>query len=465
MSLGSRLNCRTIMRKPPNILVFPPSIQGGQAFERLKTLLVSILEPHSYTIYPLKGSECRQSLWMDHTQLLINLESSRSDPDILTRFQSYLRSPEAMLLHLNPEEGLATHLKLDRFSTLMPPSHRLWYPVCLEKVDESVLKDILGQHFGLRLQSGRDSYDANLKGPGYLYASDEVIRLKALNLHDQWGPELSVHDVVRLESPLFNRTAFLRRLQTRYLGRILLFYPVIGSTFEPLERSVGNGVVVMADQQSAGQGRGGNAWLSPPGCLMFSLQLGLDVKSGMVQRVSLIQHLIALALVHAISQLTAPSENSLRLKWPNDIYLGSDTKMGGVLAKSSFCGSEVTVNLGLGFNLDNALPTLSLNSILDHQLSREVVLAEVLNVLEDLLNQLERGQIESLLQLYHRYWLHQDQVVRVKHDASDEISVMIKSIDEFGFLNAERLDTRASLTLHPDGNSFDMFQGLILSKR
>ena len=33
------------------------------------------------------------------------------------------------------------------------------------------------------------------------------------------------------------------------------------------------GLVVLADQQTQGRGRGGNLWISPPGCAMFSLQV------------------------------------------------------------------------------------------------------------------------------------------------------------------------------------------------
>lgn len=454
------------MVKPPNILVFTPPSQPSQTFQRLKNLLRSLLEPDAYTIYPLKVSTCLQSPWMDHTQLLIHLEPAFSDPEVGSRFQSYMRLPQAMMLHVNPDGRLATDLQLVLFSHLNPISTRLWVSRTLEEMEEDTWKIILGQNFGLKLQTGLNPSGKGLNGPGYLYAQNPVEKLGDLTFHAESKTDLGMKDILRLESPLLHQTTFLRHLRTRYLGQVLLFYPVIGSTFEPLNQTLGHGVVVLAHRQSAGQGRGGNEWLSPPGCLMFSLQLKLDLKSGLVQRVSLIQHLIALALVHAVSNLSKSSEDHiLRLKWPNDIYFGSETKMGGVLAKSSFCGSEVVVNIGLGFNLDNALPTLSLNSILKRDLSREVILAEVLNVLEDLLDQLEDGKIEALLQLYHRYWLHQDQLVRVKQEQSDDIEVKIKSIDEFGFLIAERLDTKASLTLHPDGNSFDMFQGLIFSKQ
>lgn len=47
-------------------------------------------------------------------------------------------------------------------------------------------------------------------------------------------------------------------------------------------------------------GRGGNAWISPDGCAMFSLQLHIPLMSPLGKRLSLLQHIIALSIVSAI---------------------------------------------------------------------------------------------------------------------------------------------------------------------
>lgn len=44
-------------------------------------------------------------------------------------------------------------------------------------------------------------------------------------------------------------------------------------------------------------------WLSPDGCLMFSLQLNVPLASPLGQRLSLLQHLVAVAVVNAILTL------------------------------------------------------------------------------------------------------------------------------------------------------------------
>ena len=52
-------------------------------------------------------------------------------------------------------------------------------------------------------------------------------------------------------------------------------------------------------------GRGGNSWLSPNGCAMFSVHVRVALSSRLGQRVSFIQHLTSLAVVLAVKQKPA----------------------------------------------------------------------------------------------------------------------------------------------------------------
>lgn len=47
-------------------------------------------------------------------------------------------------------------------------------------------------------------------------------------------------------------------------------------------------------------GRGGNAWLSPIGCAMFSMQIHVPMNSILAQGLPLIQHLVSVAIVSGI---------------------------------------------------------------------------------------------------------------------------------------------------------------------
>jgi len=53
---------------------------------------------------------------------------------------------------------------------------------------------------------------------------------------------------------------------------------------------------MVADEQGAGKGRGGNVWTSPVGCLMFSFTC--QVKDGTT--LPLLQYVVALSIVQAV---------------------------------------------------------------------------------------------------------------------------------------------------------------------
>ena len=44
--------------------------------------------------------------------------------------------------------------------------------------------------------------------------------------------------------------------------------------------------------------------------------------------------------------LTLTQDIDLRVKWPNDIYVGKTVKLGGVIVNSSIAGSQIDANIG-----------------------------------------------------------------------------------------------------------------------
>ena len=267
----------------------------------------------------------------------------------------------------------------------------------------------------------------------------------------------------------FDQQLYLSQLRTLVLGRVVLYVPVITSSMRVLE---GNweceGLAVVPGRQTAGEGRSGNKWLSPLGCSMFSLQLSLPANSHLGRRPSLLQHLVTLATVEAVRTKEGLEDLDVRIKWPNDIYYGRQVKLGGVIAKSSFMGSQLSVTIGAGINLDNKLPTNSLNNIIRGQGLREVkqetLLAETFNKLEFLISECNQGRLGAVLELYYKYWLHESQRVRITtEDKTDERNVTVIGIDEFGFLQVKGSD-ESIFSVTCDGNSFDMMEGLIKPK-
>eukprot|EP00095_Tigriopus_kingsejongensis_P011877 snap_masked-scaffold180_size281610-processed-gene-1.22 protein:Tk11877 transcript:snap_masked-scaffold180_size281610-processed-gene-1.22-mRNA-1 annotation:"biotin--protein ligase" len=472
--MAQTLRSLTVRIKPPNILIHGPR----RHFERLKTLLGRRLASDSYTIYPLTSQACGQGHWLEQTRLLINTEAT-PDGAALTRMRIYANEWKGHFLHLNP---VALNLEEVTWSSISTPEDlvtgqcgpSIWCPQRAEDLAESLLVHILAEGFHFcDLDQVPEAVPALT--PGFLYCRRAHLVTQARQNLDLTECESVLVDVKRLnqwpivhqESPLFNGDLYFDHLDTNSLGQTLVFAPVVKSTFDLLQRQVGHGYVVLALRQLQGQGRGGNVWLSPRGCLMFSLQMILSLRSRVGQHLPLLQHLMGLALVHTVNT-RIDSGPKLRLKWPNDIYWGDQVKMGGVLTNTSIQGDGIVINIGLGFNLDNSQPTQSLNHILAESsqdcIAAEVLVAQVLQCFENLIQDLEAGKVSELIHLYQTYWLHSHQAVQVQMQDSDEvIQVQIDSIDEFGFLLARRPDGQM-ITLHPDGNSFDMLKGLIFPK-
>ena len=135
----------------------------------------------------------------------------------------------------------------------------------------------------------------------------------------------------------------------------------VGSTMDvAAERAAAGaaeGTVIVADHQTAGRGRAGRAWTSPPGAaLLMTAVLRPDLPA---------ERLAALALVAGVALAEAvEAETGLAcwLKWPNDLWLGdrlAGSKTAGILlsARSGRSGVE-HVLLGLGLNVSTPAPLL-----------------------------------------------------------------------------------------------------------
>ena len=108
----------------------------------------------------------------------------------------------------------------------------------------------------------------------------------------------------------------------------------------------------LASHQLAGRGRGGNVWLSPAGCLQFSLLLRVSLATLPAPRLVFVQYLVALAVVAACrdSSVLGARGASVRLKWPNDIYAvdarGVRRKIGGILVNTSIVDGRTDIVIG-----------------------------------------------------------------------------------------------------------------------
>ncbi|KAF9362699.1 biotin holocarboxylase synthetase [Mortierella sp. NVP85] len=312
------------------------------------------------------------------------------------------------------------------------------------------------------------------------------------------------------QQQLATNTAGAGPLLNPCFGNWLMYGEVVTSTQTMLDKNFAlcqhlpNGFVCNATTQIAGRGRGRNSWISPPGCLQFSMVLRHPVQARHASAV-FVQYLVALAVVESVCSLPGYEDVPLRLKWPNDIYaeapgLEEDdngnqeaqqqqqqppkmVKIGGVLVNSNFSGSEFLLVIGCGVNTTNPNPTTSINHIIRYHnkvtgknlglFTQETLLAHILVKLEEMYTTFLQGDgtgFAQLEQTYYRRWLHSNAFVTLT-TMTPHRKVRIQGITlDYGLLRTVAVDEQGrdivgeEYRLQPDGNSFDMLKGLISTK-
>jgi BirA family transcriptional regulator, biotin operon repressor / biotin---[acetyl-CoA-carboxylase] ligase len=140
-------------------------------------------------------------------------------------------------------------------------------------------------------------------------------------------------------------------------GYRLVAYDTVGSTNdvarELARHGAAAGTVVWALQQTAGRGRRGRVWLSPPGNLYASFVLRPDFPAAQAPQLSFVA---ALAVGDALAAV-APGDRAICCKWPNDILV-EGRKIAGILVESETgeAGGLRLVVVGIGVNLASAPP-------------------------------------------------------------------------------------------------------------
>ncbi|GAA6020887.1 hypothetical protein JCM10207_003177 [Rhodosporidiobolus poonsookiae] len=303
-------------------------------------------------------------------------------------------------------------------------------------------------------------------------------------------------------SPLFDLAtyfALLRATTTPRFGQVVLYGEVVTSTQTMLDKndtflsSLPTGLVCVASHQAAGRGRGGNSWISPAGCLQFSLVSRLP--AAQASRIVFIQYLFGLGVVEAIRGTAGYERLGVCLKWPNDIYADTGSgdgmerykKIGGILVNSSFSDGTFNLVIGCGINTSNPRPTTSVNELVDLHNQRygtvlppfqpEQLLAIVLAKFSDMWEHFERDGFGPFTDRYLSRWIHSDQIVTLEKDSQRVRIVGITAdhgllrtlpvqVDRSGReIFGATLDGQPQyFDLQPDGNRFDLMKGLLYAR-
>ncbi len=131
-------------------------------------------------------------------------------------------------------------------------------------------------------------------------------------------------------------------LKTRRIGKKVIVLATISSTndiaAEYLSDSRNDGLVILAEEQISGRGRGGNKWYGGKGQSVLCSIVLTDESSN----AELLSLTAAVAVAEAIGE-------TARIKWPNDIILNG-RKVAGILLESKQTEYGRAYILGIGIN-------------------------------------------------------------------------------------------------------------------
>ena len=183
-------------------------------------------------------------------------------------------------------------------------------------------------------------------------------------------------------------------------GPQVLWYADVSSTNDVAAAMAGRGApegcLVVANAQSAGRGRLGREWASPPGAGLYVSA----VLRPLPHAVPLVTIAAGVAVAEGIQSATGLTP---ALKWPNDVYIGA-RKAAGVLAEAIAATAGVhCVILGFGINVmsaayppEIAARATSIEGELGRPVDRGLLLAECLAALASRYADVQSGRADAV---------------------------------------------------------------------
>jgi BirA family biotin operon repressor/biotin-[acetyl-CoA-carboxylase] ligase len=235
------------------------------------------------------------------------------------------------------------------------------------------------------------------------------------------------------------------KLSQSIFAQNIVFHETVDSTNTLLKdlaaRGAADGTIVIAEEQTAGRGRMGRAWLSPGHTNLYvSLLLRPSVQPDQVFVLTMVMALATIDGVEAVSGLGP------HIKWPNDLYV-RERKLGGILTE--FCVRDRAVEyvvLGLGLNVNwnpeeeqgVLYPATSVLQETGRKISRNDLLVEILISFEDYYGRVLAGKIDEV----YDKWNERSMLLGKP--------VEIKTTDGSLFGRALRIDRKGALVIGDD---------------
>ena len=152
---------------------------------------------------------------------------------------------------------------------------------------------------------------------------------------------------------LLNKTDILKSLSAEHKESLkeLTIFEEIGSTNDEaktklteIENST-DSLAIFAEQQTSGRGRSGKTWESPAN---VNIYLSFGWYSSL--KLSDLEGLSLASGVEISNHLEPIIGESLKLKWPNDLFL-SEKKTGGILVETTSNKEGTSIVIGVGLNV------------------------------------------------------------------------------------------------------------------
>jgi len=249
--------------------------------------------------------------------------------------------------------------------------------------------------------------------------------------------------------PPFSFETFQRELDTPYLGRTMVYRAVTETTMTLARREADegapHGTLVLANEQTAGRGRRGRSFVSPPGeNLYFTLVLRYPIE---------LHRRLPVALPVAVARALRAEGLEALIKWPNDIWAG-ERKVCGMLIDAEVSADGCLALAGIGINV-NGDPSLSpelagiatsVGLELGHPVAPEPLLAHVCNELALAL----RLEVPALLGAYRKLSMVLGQEVLICPANGEPYPAVALSIEDDGALCVRRPDGRTETVVAAD---------------
>jgi BirA family biotin operon repressor/biotin-[acetyl-CoA-carboxylase] ligase len=244
------------------------------------------------------------------------------------------------------------------------------------------------------------------------------------------------------------------RLHTRWLARRFEWLETTDSTnraaSELARNGAPHGATVVAEGQTAGRGRLGRSFFSPPGLNLYSstvLRPLLDTARAPTTILA-----AAVAVADTIAR-TVGDDGAVAIKWPNDVLLGG-RKTSGILMEMGAEATQVRfLVLGIGVNLNVSRETFpdefralatSLSSHLGRPVDRIAFAAQLYDTLEDVLDLHADSGFEAVRPRFEARFHMKGQRVRVLDGVGNAHATALEGhavdIDGDGALWIERDD-------------------------